>query len=419
MLSCGMATPATPFSLKDILRQKPFRRLWMAQFVSIFGDFLALFGVISLITFRWHQSAVAVTAVTIAYVLPYALVSPLAGVFVDRWNVKRVMITSDLVRAALILLLLFVTDIRQVCAIFVVLSAVSSFFGPAQSVTLRTLVPKEGLLAANALMAQAFYTVRILSPALAGVLVAWLTEKATFYIDSVSFMFSALMIGTLVIVRPTEGQRERNLKALTADFLEGNRFIFTHPALAFVFTAMAVGMFVISSFSPLISIFVRDSLGAGAFLFGIISASVGVGMIVGTQFVNRLARNRSKPHVVVTGLLVLGAGAALLGLSHNVLMAAASTLTMGFAIAFIIVPAQTLSQQETPPNMVGRVSSSFMSLLALSQVLGLLLSGYLAQKLGIRQLFLTCAGFSALIVAFGYLWIRERHSVGAAASNVN
>src|SRR5205807_6773296 len=185
-----------------------------------------------------------------------------------------------------------------------------SFFGPAQSVTLRTLVPKEGLLAANALMAQAFYTVRILSPALAGVLVAWLTEKATFYIDSVSFMFSALMIGTLVIVRPTEGQREQNLKALTADFLEGNRFIFTHSALAFVFTAMAVGMFVISSFSPLISIFVRDSLGAGAFLFGMISASVGVGMIVGTQFVNRLARNRSKPHVVVTGLLVLGAGAA-------------------------------------------------------------------------------------------------------------
>jgi len=414
-----MATPATPFSLKDILRQKPFRRLWMAQFVSIFGDFLALFGVISLITFRWHQSAVAVTAVTIAYVLPYALVSPPAGVFVDRWNVKRVMITSDLVRAALILLLLFVTDIRQVCAIFVVLSAVSSFFGPAQSVTLRTLVPKEGLLAANALMAQAFYTVRILSPALAGVLVAWLTEKATFYIDSVSFMFSALMIGTLVIVRPTEGQREQNLKALTADFLEGNRFIFTHSALAFVFTAMAVGMFVISSFSPLISIFVRDSLGAGAFLFGMISASVGVGMIVGTQFVNRLARNRSKPHVVVTGLLVLGAGAALLGLSHNVLMAAASTLTMGFAIAFIIVPAQTLSQQETPPTMVGRVSSSFMSLLALSQVLGLLLSGYLAQKLGIRQLFLTCADFSTLIAAFGYLWIRERHSVGAAASNVN
>src|SRR5947208_8839786 len=233
MLSCGMAAPAASFSLQDILRQKPFRRLWMAQFVSIFGDFLALFGVISMITFHWRLNAVAVTAVTIAYMLPYALVGPPAGVLVDRWNVKRVMITSDLVRAGLILLLLFATDVRQVCVIFVVLSAVSAFFGPAQSVTMRTLVPREGLLAANALMAQAFYTVRIVSPALAGVLVAWLSEKATFYLDSLSFIFSALMIGTLVIVRPTEGQREQNLKALSADFVEGNKFIFTHAALAF------------------------------------------------------------------------------------------------------------------------------------------------------------------------------------------
>ena len=134
---------------------------------------------------------------------------------------------------------------------------------------------------------------------------------------------------------------------------------------------------------------------------------------------NRVAGNRSKPHVVVAGLLVLGAAAALLGVCHNVAMAAVSTFTMGFAIAFIIVPAQTLSQQETPPTMVGRVSSSFMSLIAISQVLGLLLSGFLAQQLGIRQLFLACAGLLALIAVSGYLWIRERHSVAAATSKAN
>src|SRR5437899_11180398 len=105
MLSCGMATPATPFSLKDILRQKPFRRLWLAQFVSIFGDFLALFGVISLITFRWHGTALQVTAVIIAYMLPIAVISPVAGVFVDHWNVKRLMIASDLIRSVLSLVL--------------------------------------------------------------------------------------------------------------------------------------------------------------------------------------------------------------------------------------------------------------------------------------------------------------------------
>jgi MFS family permease len=411
-----MATPAAPLSLKTVFKQKSFRRLWLAQFVSIFGDFLALFGVISLITFRWHGTAVQVTAVSIAYMVPMAIIGPPAGVLVDRWNVKRVMIASDLIRAALIVLLVFVTDVRQICVIFLALSSVSSFFAPAQSVTLRTLVPKEGLMAANALMAQAFYTVRLLSPALAGAIVYWLTERATFYLDSASFFYSAIMVGTLAIVRPTVETREKNLKSLTADFLEGNKFIFTHSGLAFVFIAMALAMFVLAAFSPLISIYIRDALGAGPRMYGVISAMVGVGMIAGTQSVNRLARDRSKSHVVLTGLLGLGVATAILGLFHNIPMAAVSTFGIGCAIAFVWVPAQTMSQQETPPPMVGRVTSSFMSLISVSQVAGLALSGYLAQMLGVRKLFVACAVVLAFMAGVGYLLIRDKQPLGATAA---
>src|SRR5690349_24293088 len=91
-----------PYTLKTILRFKPFRTLWLAQFVSIFGDFLALFGVIALITFRWHGTAVQVTAVTIAYLLPLAIMGPVAGVFVGDWYVKWIMIASVLIRGAVI-----------------------------------------------------------------------------------------------------------------------------------------------------------------------------------------------------------------------------------------------------------------------------------------------------------------------------
>jgi MFS family permease len=410
-------TPAKPYTLKDILQHGPFRTLWLAQFVSIFGDFLALFGVISLITFRMHGTAVMVTAVTIAYALPLALIAPVAGVFVDHWNPKLVMIASDLIRAALILALVFVTDVRQICVIFAVLSSVSSFFAPAQSVTIRTVVPMEGLLAANALMSQAFYMVRLFSPTLAGLLIVWATEKACFYLDSASFLFSACMIASLTIVRPARAQTEKTLRSLTQDFLAGNRFIFTHAGLTFVFMAMAVAMFVLSSFSPLISIYIRDSLGAGTMWFGVISSMVGVGLISGTQLVTRLVRSRSKPHVVMAGLFALGIGAAVLGLFRNIPTAAVSTFTMGFAIAFVLVPAQTLSQQETPPPMIGRVSSSFMSLVAFAQVLGLLLSGILAQALGIRPLFLACAGVLALVSVAGFLMIRGKPQVAATAGS--
>ena len=83
----------------SLLAQPVFRKVWLAQLVSIFGDFLALFGVIAAITFRLHGSPADVVLVTIAYAAPAALISPLAGVLVDRWPIKRVMIASDLLRA--------------------------------------------------------------------------------------------------------------------------------------------------------------------------------------------------------------------------------------------------------------------------------------------------------------------------------
>ena len=386
--------------MRSVLAQPDFRKLWLAQFVSIFGDFLALFGVISLITFRWHGTAVQVTSMLMSYFLPFALVGPLAGVFVDRWNVKRVMITSDLVRGILVLLLVVVTDVHQIYAIFATLGVFGSFFQPAQSVTVRTLVSKEKLLAANAMMSQAFYTVRLASPVLAGALIAWLGENPCFYLDAVSFAFSALMVATLVInpQRPSG----KSVQGFLREFTTGNRFIFTHAQLAFIVTAMVVAMFVMSCFSPLISIYVRDLLHGGTFLYGLVSTMIGVGLIVGTQSLMRFAKQRSKKDIVVLGLLTLGFSTGLLGAFANKGMAMLSLFCLGLGIAFVLVPAQTLMQQETPHEMIGRVSSSFMSLISVAQVCGLLLSGYLAHVLGIRQLFVSSALALALITAIGY-----------------
>jgi MFS family permease len=386
--------------MRAVLQQPDFRKLWLAQFVSIFGDFLALFGVISLITFRWHGNAVQVTFVMVAYMLPLALIGPLAGVFVDRWNVKRVMIASDLTRAVLVLLAVAATDVRQICAIFAALGMFSSFFGPAQSVTVRTLVPMEKLLAANAMMSQAFYTVRLASPLLAGALIAWLGEQPCFYLDAASFAFSALMVSTLVINPPRPSGK--SVQGFLHEFSSGNRFIFTHSYLAFVVTAMVVAMFVLSCFSPLISIYVRDMLHGGTFLYGFVSTMVGVGLILGTQSVSRFAKQRSKKDIVLVGLLTLGCSTGLLGAFANIPMAATSLFGLGLAIAFVIVPAQTLMQQETPHAMIGRVSSSFLSLISVAQVTGLLLSGYLAQVFGIRHLFIAAAAALALITVVGY-----------------
>lgn len=392
----------------SILRLPAFRAILAAQFISIFGDFLALFGIISYITFRLHGNAVQVTTINIAYILPLALVGPVMGVLVDRLNVKQTMIASDLIRGCLALLLLFARTVPQIAAVLLTLSIVSCLFIPAQSITVRTLIAREDLLKANAVLSQAFYLIRIISPLAAGAIVALLGFKATYYLDAGSFFFSAIMISTLTIKRPAREKTDKSLAGLGRDFLEGNRFIFTHSGLSFVFLAMAVAMFVLSSFSPLISIFVRDQLHAGVFLFGVVSAMVGVGLIVSTTVLMRLSGRKAQPRVVLYGLATLGVGTTVLGLSTYAWLAAVSTFLMGFAVALVLVPAQTMSQQETPHDMVGRVSSTFMSMISLAQILGLLLSGTLAERLGVRHLFLSCSVVLGMLAIGGWVWLRQR-----------
>jgi DHA3 family macrolide efflux protein-like MFS transporter len=387
-----------------------FRAVWMAQFISIFGDFLALFGIISFIAFRLHGTAVQVTTVTIAYILPLAVIGPAAGVLVDHFNVKRTMIASDVIRGCLALLLLVCSSVPQIASVLLALSVVSCLFIPAQSITVRTIVPRDDLMRANAALSQAFYLIRIASPLVAGALVAWLSEKATFYLDAASFFFSALMLSTLVIDRPPRENADKTLSGLARDFVEGNRFIFTHPGLSFVFLAMAVAMFVLSSFSPLISIFVRDELHAGPFLFGLVSAMVGVGLIASTTVIMRRGGGKVVPGVVLYGLVALGMGTAVLGFSHYAWLAAVSTFLMGVAVALVLIPAQTMSQQETPPEMVGRVSSTFMSMISVAQILGLLLSGGLAERLGMRHLFFSCSVVLVLLAGGGWVWLHQKRN---------
>ena len=409
------ASPPTPVNLRQVFAQPEFRRLWFAQFVSVFGDFLALFAVVSLITFRWHGTAAHVTWLLVAYMLPIALVSPVAGVFVDRWRIKRVMVASDLIRGLLVLVLLGVSNLAQLCAVFVLLSIVSSFFAPAQSVAVRTLVPMERLLGANALMSQAFYAVRLLSPLAAGALVSWLGESACFWLDAGTFFLSAAVVASLPIARePAAGSK--TLRGFLHDLTSGNRFIFTHPSLAFVITSMVSGMFVMSCLSPLFSIYVRDMLHSGSFLYGVVSSAVGVGMIIGTLVVQRFGQQRSSKITVITGLGVCAVGVALLGLFRAVSAAVATTFTMGFGISFIVVAAQTQMQKETPPEMLGRVSSSFMSVFSLAQVLGLVISGQLALLAGIRAVFLLCAAALGLIAALGIVQLRRPGGMPADAA---
>jgi DHA3 family macrolide efflux protein-like MFS transporter len=387
-------------SMRQILGSVPLRRLTAAQLVSMAGDFLAIFAVFSVVSFELHGTAAQVTGIMIAYMLPQAFAGPLAGVFVDRRDVKTTMITSDLVRAGLVACLVYSSSIWQIYGVMILLSAISAFFMPAQTITIRTIVPVNGLMAANALMMLVMQLTQIVTPGVAGLLVNHAGAATCFWLDSASFLFSAAMVFGIPIPRKSVPS-VKAVSSVVADVTRGGRYIFSHRVLAFTVLAMAAGGFAVSFYNALMPIYVRDVLRGSAELYGVLGTLVGVGTIIGAQGMTRLGKFISNERLVPGGLFGVALGILLLAIGDRTSPAVIATLGMGFGVALVIVPAQTLMQAETPVEMLGRVSGSVRSVLALVQIAGLVLSGSIAQAIGIRGSWLAVSVLLALFASAG------------------
>ncbi len=130
-------------------------------------------------------------------------------------------------------------------------------------------------------------------------------------------------------------------------------------------------------------------------------------MIVGSQFLPRLARKTSKPHLVIYGLSGMGFAVLVTALFHRVSTTAISMLTLGFSAAFIMIAASTLLQQETPHDLLGRVSASMMMcIMAVAQVLAMFVAGPVAERAGIRNLYFGSAAMLVTIATVGLTAVR-------------
>jgi DHA3 family macrolide efflux protein-like MFS transporter len=428
--------PAQPdeLSMGRVLRVPTMRRLWYAQIVSVFGDFLALFAIITIMTFKMHATAQQVTGLNIAYLLPIAVLGILSGVFVDRWPVKTTLVSSDFLRAGLCLLLFWVHSIYGFYIVMASISVISSFFSPAQGVAIRSAVPMHGLRSANALMQQVMFIMRIIGGPIATTLVNYAGARTCYGLDTLSFIASGSLIASLALTMPktasptpeASNAAQHNAKPsaiarILQDMKVGAGFILHHAALLFVIVALAAGMFVMGCFGPLIAIYVRDTLHASTNTFGLTSAAIGFGLLIGVNALNAFAKRIPNTTQVYLGLGGIAIGTLLLALAplapltvlHSTLPIGVTVFgcfLIGFACAGIIVPSQTLIQQETPAELMGRVGSTTMSAIFSAQIAGLLLSGILANHTSVRSVFAICTGILAALILAGKLWMEPEPS---------
>jgi MFS family permease len=407
---------AAPVTFSEVLKNKQFFALWLANLVSNFGDWLALMGLFSLLAFRWQGTPSQVSGILIAFVIPVALLGPIAGVFIDRWNIKRTMIASDVIRAILAALLGLATMTSQIYVIVFAMSAVSAFFMPAQMVAIPRLVRKEELLVANALNSQTMNFNRIIGPAAASTLVAWASEKICFFLDAITFIFSAGLL-MLVVLPHVKKEALAEKKAIIRELMEGLRFIVNHRAILFLIGSMAAAILAIGAFDALVVIYVRDVLASKSQLFGAMLSFVGVTTILGSGMIGKFGQQHSKLLLVVAGIMIIGVSIFILAAFGHIWVTLACCLLLGFGVAGVLVPSQTLIQEETPSEILGRVGSTSMSLMTVAQLISFLVAGKVADLIGIRNLYYLVALLLVLIGGWGIVYTRINRELAAKAAH--
>ncbi len=396
-----------PDRITRLFGSRQFFRLWIVQVTSATGDWLGFSAIIVLAGRLGGEAgagagAGAISLVLAARIVPGFFFGPLAGVLVDRWDRKKVMMRCDLGRALVIASLPFVHSLLGLVAASLVLEALTLLWSPAKDASVPKLVPPSHLASANSLSLAAAYGTFPFAALLFALLAAvsgWLAQVGpahamapdqmalAFYVDAATFVASAVLVRRLAIGRvgPPAGERAEGRWGpgqTLAELREGWQYIFINPTVRAVNIGLATGLVGGGMLIPLGAVYAADVLHAGATGYGLFTTALGFGVAVGAAVVAVFQRRMPKERVFTGSLLV--AGMALLGAASagSLALAAALVALMGVAVGPVYVVGFVLLQEEVSDDLRGRVFSSLNTLVRLCVLVSMVVGPLLAALLG-------------------------------------
>jgi MFS family permease len=386
-----------------------FSALWTSGVVSLFGDRLNQIA-LAVIVYAYTGSAVAVGFVFLAAALPNLLLGPISGTLVDRWDQKQVLVVSDLLRAAVVLLIpvAAVTNVVLVYPLVFAVTSISIFFRPARESIMPRIVRPEDLLTANSANWLAETLADIVGYSLAGVFVAFLGSSVTlaFWLDAATYLISAMLILTVTIppvTRVTAIAGESVLAELRAGwrFLRRETVLLTNTAQAVV-AQFGAGI-LISVTLIYVDTALRNDRLATPTVYALMEAGLGLGNLIGGFVIGLLGPRLAKGRLVILGYAAYGACIVGLGLTGNVPAALGLAVGIGVANMVFVIPSQTLFQQRTPGDMIGRVVGIRFSLVFASLSIAMAASGFLVNALGVATVLIAFGASTALAGLAGLL----------------
>jgi MFS family permease len=370
-----------------------FSALWAGQLISLFGDRVHQIALAFLVLGLTNNSPIAVGAVWFAATLPNVLFSPIAGTFVDRWDQREVMIVSDLLRAALVLLIPIaaITNLLLVYPLAFLITTVSIFFRPARVAVLPRIVRDDELLTANSALWIAETLADIVGYPLAGLFV-WFLGSAlplAFWIDAATYAASAALIWTIVVppVKRVAGEAEAARGKLLQEMREGWQFLRREPVLFANTLQATVAQFTLGMMIALMAVYAKDAIVGTPFgpeaVLGFLETGVGIGGLLGGVVVGLIGGRWPKGRMIIFGYALCGAFIALLGVTNQLPIAVGLLVGAGVANMVFVIPSQTLFQQRTPAELMGRVVSFRFSLVGGALAIAMVVGGFLAAQIGV------------------------------------
>lgn len=387
---------------------RDFALLWIGQLFSQIGDQCLLIAAMTLIT-DLSRSPLAMLIPAISIAAPQLVFGLVGGVMADRWDRKKLMIVSEVLRGLIVLAVLLVRSVGDLWILYLVaasLALVGVFFYPARNAIIPNIVPPGLLLAANGLIHGSYIIALIVGPVAAGLLVE-LWAPAAIIFDSASFFVSAITIAMMNIPNTAKQPREAKKESVWEDMKAGLNFIRHNCALRQVLMTMAVATLGIGAVILLAIPHLKEQLEAGGLEYGIAMSMLGFGSVVGGVMVSRLSRNLSAS-TLVGGLLVL-AGVAIVAFAWapNYTVVLTSVAVLGICVVMARGALETIVQALTPDAVRGRVQSATNLLVVASTTISQGLSATLGALLGVQSVFMAAGVLTALTGAVAVFVLRR------------
>jgi predicted MFS family arabinose efflux permease len=407
-------TPTEASGFKALLKNRPFLFLWSGQMLSQVADKVLIVMSVSLLTsynVPVKYAASSSSYLMIATTIPAILFGAAAGIFVDRYPKKKIMVIADLVRGFLILLLpVLPKEFVILLLITFAISTVTQAFAPAEQSAIPLVVKPENLLTANALFTTTTIASLIVGFAIGEPILTAATSisrNASQEILVASLYFIAAGLGQLVRVQENidtsnHSRRIDPWHELKVGFryLRSNKIVFNAMVqLAVLFSTIAA--------LPVLSIKLTAEVGLRPEQFGSLVAAMGVGLVFGAGVLGHWGNRLQQKSLPLIGFIGMSMVLAIFTFVNNLWVGLFCAGILGFGASLIAVPMQTLIQEKTPESMRGKVFGFQNNAVNIAVAVPLVITGPLTDRFGLQPVLW---GMSIIVTIAGiWAWNSTRH----------